>query len=171
MNKDVLEAKKKIVGEISDGLKSSATVAVVSYQGLTVAEITELRRALAAKKATMGIYKNTLVARALKERGETGLEKFLDGPNAFIFSPDVSAGPAVLHKFARTHEKLVIKGALAEGTVVEAKGFAELAKLPAKETLLSMFCMVLNEPVAAFARAVKSIADGQAAPAAAPAAN
>jgi large subunit ribosomal protein L10 len=68
MNKDVLQAKKDAVKEIEDGLKSSKTMAVVSYQGLTVAELTELRRTLASKKASMGVYKNTLVARALKER-------------------------------------------------------------------------------------------------------
>jgi large subunit ribosomal protein L10 len=170
MNKDVLQAKKDAVKEIEDGLKSSKTMAIVSYQGLTVAELTELRRTLASKKASMGVYKNTLVARAMKELGYSGLEKSLEGPNAFVFSEDVSAGAAVLNKFSRYHEKLVIKGGLVEGKAVDANGMKEVAKLPTKEVLLSMFCMVLNEPVAGFARAVKSIADKKPAEAAAPAA-
>lgn len=168
MNKDVLQAKKEAVKEISDNLKNSTTVAIVSYQGLTVAELTELRRTLAAKQATMGVYKNTLVARALKDNNVAGLDKYLEGPNAFVFSKDISVGPAVLYKFARYHEKLVLKAALVAGTVVDEKGFTELAKLPTKEALLSMFCMVLNEPVASFARVVKSVADSKAAPVEAP---
>jgi large subunit ribosomal protein L10 len=178
MNKDVLQAKKDSVKEISDNLKNSSTVAIVSYQGLTVAEFTELRRTLAAKKATMGVYKNTLVARALKDNKISGLDKYLAGPNAFVFSKEISVGPAVLYRFSRYHEKLVLKAAFVEGTVVDEKGFVEVAKLPSKEVLLSLFCRVLNEPVASFARAVKSVADSKAvpveapiAPAAAPAAN
>jgi large subunit ribosomal protein L10 len=168
MNNQVLQAKKDSVKEISDGLKNSSAVVVVSYQGLTVSELTELRRALSAKNAHMGVYKNTLMSRALKDAGVKFDESFLQGPNAFVFSKDVSAGAAVCTKFSRYHEKLVIRGGLVEGQSVDAEGMKEVAKLPTKEVLLSMFCMVLNEPVAGFARAVKSIAD-KAAPAANPA--
>jgi len=175
MNKDVLQAKKDSVKEISDGLKNSSAVVVVSYQGLTVAELTELRRKLAEKDAHMGVYKNTLVARALKDNGVSVEASFLQGPNAFVFSKDVSAGAAIVNKFARVHDKLVVRGGFVEGQVVDAEGMKEVAKIPSKEALLSMFCMVLNEPVAGFARAVKSIADktpaAAAVAAAAPAAN
>jgi large subunit ribosomal protein L10 len=81
----------------------------VSYQGLTVAELTELRRKLAEKNAHMGVYKNTLVARALKDNGVTVDASFLQGPNAFVFSKDVSAGPAIVNKFCPYHDKLVVK--------------------------------------------------------------
>ena len=175
MNKDVLQAKKDSVKEITDGLKNSSTVVVVSYQGLTVAELTELRRKLAEKDAHMGVYKNTLVARALKDNGVSVEASFLQGPNAFVFSKDVSAGAAIVNKFARVHDKLVVRGGFVEGQVVDAEGMKEVARIPSKEALLSMFCMVLNEPVAGFARAVKSIADKKPAEAAtatpAPAAN
>ncbi len=169
MNNIALQAKKDSVAEISANLENSKTMAIVSYQGLTVAELTELRRKLAEKDATLGVYKNTLVNRALKEKGISGLESYLEGPNAFIFSKETSSALPVVIKFARYHDKLVIRAGLVEGTVVDDKGLKEVAKLPSKEGLLSMFCMVLNEPVAQFARAVKAVAggdeaDGAAAP-------
>ncbi len=171
MNEKALQAKKDAVKEISESLKGSKALAIVGYQGLTVAEMTELRRTLAEGKGTMGVYKNTMVRRALKDNGIEGLDAYLEGPNAFIFSEDTSSGAKILYKFSRYHEALVLKGGLVEGTVVDAAGLKEVAKLPTKEQLLSMFCMVLNEPVAGFARAVKSIAEKDAPEAAAPAAN
>ncbi|MCH3909736.1 MAG: 50S ribosomal protein L10 [Bacilli bacterium] len=171
MNKTVLQQKKATVKEIEDGISSSKTIAVVSYHGLSVSELTELRRSLAEKDSSMGVYKNTLVARAFKELGYTGLDEILEGPNAFVFSKDVTSGAAVLNKFSRYHENLVIKGGLVEGKAVDQAGMKEVAKLPSKEVLLSMFCMVLNEPVAKFARAIKSIADKSGDAASAPAAN
>jgi len=163
MNKDVLQAKKDAVSEIEKGLKESASVSVVSYQGLTVAELTELRRTLAEKNAAMTVYKNTLVKRALKEMGLTGIEAYLDGANAFVFSKELTAGPAAIVKFARYHEKLVIKGGLVEGKGVDAAGLTEVARIPSREGLLSMFCQCLNAPIRNFAYAVDSIAKKQGA--------
>ena len=156
----ISQAKIDAVAAVSEGLKNNKTMAIVSYQGLTVAELTELRRKLAEKDAYLGVYKNTLVGRALKENNVEGLESYLEGPNAFVFSKDTTAALPVLVKFARYHDKLVLRGGLVEGTVVDEKGLKEVAKLPSKEALLSMFCMVLNEPVAQFARAVKAVAGG-----------
>ena len=171
MNEKALQAKKNAVKEISEGLKNNKALAIVSYQGLTVAEMTELRRTLAEKKGTLGVYKNTMVRRALKYSAIEGLDAYLEGPSAFVFSEDATSGAKILYKFSRYHEALVLKGGLVEGTVVDANGLKEVAKLPTKEQLLSMFCMVLNEPVAGFARAVKSIAEKDAPEASAPAAN
>jgi large subunit ribosomal protein L10 len=169
MNESALQAKKASVQEITEGFKNAKTVAIVSYQGLTVAETQELRRQLREKNAKMGVYKNTLVRRALKDQGIEGLDEILEGPNALVFSEDVTSAAKILYKFSRYHEHLVLRGGLVEGTVVDAAGLKTVAKLPTKEQLLSMFCMVLNEPVAGFARAVKSIAEK--AEASAPAAN
>ncbi len=165
MNQNALQQKKAAVSEISEGLKNSKTLAIVGYQGLTVAELNELRRALAEKKAHLGVYKNTMAARALHDAGIEGLDEYLEGPNAFVFSEDVSTGVAALYKFSRYHEKLVLRAGLVEGKVVDGAGLKEVAKLPSKEALLSMFCMVLNEPMASLARAIDAIAnkDGQAA--------
>ncbi len=168
MNQNALEAKKAAVAEIVDGLKTCKTMAIVGYQGLSVAELNELRRTLAGKGSRMGIYKNTLAHRALKEVGIDGLDEYLEGPNAFVFSDEVSAGVNALYKFSRFHEHLTLRAGLVEGKLVDAQGLKEVAKLPSKEVLLSMFCMVLNEPMASLARAIDAIAtkDAGTAPAA-----
>ncbi|OPZ33495.1 MAG: 50S ribosomal protein L10 [Tenericutes bacterium ADurb.BinA155] len=172
MNQQVLEAKKKAVVEIDNGLKNSETVAVVSYQGLTVAELQELRRALADVDASFGVYKNTLVNRALKECNQPDLSDLLNGPNGFVFSKDVSKGPKALVKFSRYHEKLVLKGGLIGGKKASAEEIVTVSKLPDKNGLISMFLSCLQAPVRNFAYAVSKIAEKKPAAAApAPAAN
>ena len=158
MNTSVLNKKKETVKSLTESVKNAKSIAIVSYHGLTVKDLTELRKNLAEKNATLGVYKNTLVNRALKEAGIEGLDEYLSGPNAYVFSSDVTGGPAVLYKFSRYHEELVLKGGYVEGKVVDAAGLKRVAKLPTKEVLLSMFQMVLNEPMAAFARALSSVA-------------
>lgn len=165
MNEKALQAKQDAVKTISEGIKNSKAIAIVSYHGLTVAEITELRRKLAEKNARFGVFKNTMVRRALKENNIEGLDEFLEGPNAFVFSPETSTGVNIIYKYSRGHENLVLKGGYVEGQVVDAKGLKAVAKLPTKEQLLSMFCMVLNEPISGFARAIKSVAEKNGAPA------
>lgn len=165
MNEKALQAKQDAVKTISEGIKNSKAIAIVSYHGLTVAEITELRRKLAEKNARFGVFKNTMVRRALKENNIEGLDEFLEGPNAFVFSPETSTGVNIIYKYSRGHENLVLKGGYVEGQIVDAKGLKAVAKLPTKEQLLSMFCMVLNEPISGFARAIKSVAEKNGAPA------
>ncbi len=182
MNQQALEAKKAAVAAVVDGLKNSESVTVVSYQGLTVSEFQELRRTLAKENACIGVYKNTLVRRALKEAGDADLGEILNGPNAFVFSKELSNGPKVLIKFARFHQKLVVKGGLAEGKVLNAdevilegkaadeKLVKEVSKLPDKNGMISMFLSCLQAPITKFAATVKAIAD-KSAEAPAPAAN
>ena len=165
MNEKALQAKQDAVKTISEGIQNSKAIAIVSYHGLTVAEITELRRKLAEKNARFGVFKNTMVRRALKENNIEGLDEFLEGPNAFVFSPETSSGVNIIYKYSRGHENLVLKGGYVEGQVVDAKGLKAVAKLPTKEQLLSMFCMVLNEPISGFARAINSVAEKNGAPA------
>lgn len=168
MNKEVLAAKKATVSEIENSLSNCGSLTIVSYHGLTVADITDLRHKLAEKGATMSVYKNTLVARALKDEQKDGLDAYLEGPNAFVFSKEISDGPAVLRKFAREHEELVIKGGYVEGKAYDGAGMVAIAKMPNKEGLLSMFCQVLNAPISGFARTIAAVAEKQGG---APAAN
>ena len=159
MNKEVLEGKKATVKEISKGIEENQSVSIVCYEKLTVAEMTELRHKLAEKGASMTVYKNSMVRRALAEHKVEGLDEILNGANAFVFSKNVQDGPAVLAKFARLHENLILKGAVAEGKALDAKGLKELSRLPGKEGLLAMFCQCLQAPIRQFAFAVKGIAE------------
>ena len=162
MNQDVKKAKEEIVNGIVSKAKESSTIVVAEYRGLTVAQIEELKKALRAEEATMFVYKNSLVERATKELGYDALNEYLSGPNAFFFSKDVTKGPKVIAKYAkRFGDFLKVKAGVVEGKVVDAATISELAKLPGREGLLSMFLSCLQAPVRQFACAVKAVADAK----------
>ena len=162
MNQQVLQAKKDTVKEIIDSISNAGSLTVVSYQGLTVAEMQELRRTLEKEETTITVYKNTMVRRALAEGKFADLGDLLNGPNGFVFSKDLSKGPKALAKFSRYHEALVIKGGLAEGKVLDAAGVKEISRLPDKNGLIAMFLSCLNAPLTKFAATVQAIADKSA---------
>ena len=162
MNKQILEAKQSVVNEIVEKAKGSSTIVVAEYRGLSVAQLQELRRALRKEEAELFIYKNSLVERASAELGYDDLKEVLSGPNAFVFSKDVTNGAKVVAKYARRfRDVLVIKGGVVEGKFVDADKMKEVAKLPGKEGLISMFLSCLQAPVRQFACTVKAVADAK----------
>ena len=168
MNKAILESKQAIVDEISEKIKSNDSTVVCEYRGLTVAEVSELRRNLRAEGVELKDYKNTMVERACEACGYQDLKESLTGPNAFAFSTDATAPARVLAKFAKKHEALVLKNGIVEGKVVSAETVKELSALPNREGMLSMLLSCLQSPVSSFARVVKAVADSKGeAPAAA----
>ena len=167
MKDAVLESKKAVVSEIQEKMTASQSTVVVEYRGLTVAEVTELRRSLRAEGIEFKVYKNSMSQRAAEAAGFNALTEQLTGPNAIAFSDDAVAPSRVLAKFAKKHDKLVLKGAIVEGKVVGVDTIKELSSLPNRDGMLSMLLSCLQAPVRSFACAVKAVADkdGQAAPA------
>ena len=162
MNEQTLQAKQSVVKEIVDKAKNSSTIIVAEYRGLTVAQLQELRRALRKEDAELCVYKNSLVERAGEELGYNGLEQVLCGPNAFIFSKEVSTGAKVVAKYSRRfRDVLVIKGGVVEGKFADADKMKEVAKMPGREGLISMFLSCLQAPVRHFACAVQAVADAK----------
>ena len=159
MNQKVLDAKKAQVAEIQSIVDSSKSFVVAEYRGLTVAEISELRRTLAKSNAKCSVFKNSMVARATAN--VEGFQNVLEGPNAFIYADDPIAGPREIAKFAKKHPNVVIKGAIIEGKAISADEVKVIAKLPGREGLLSMLCSVLQAPVRNFACAIKAVAEKQ----------
>ena len=159
MNPNVLEQKKAVVQEVSTLLKDSGSVIVAEYRGLSVAEISELKRELLKENAKMCVYKNTLVDRAAEACGFDDMKQYLEGPNALISSTDSISAAKISTKFAKKHEQLVIKAAIVEGKVVGKDDVIALSKLPNKEGMLSMLLSVLQAPVRSFACAVKAVAE------------
>lgn len=161
MNQTILEQKQQVVNEIAEKFNHSDSAVVVEYRGLTVAEVTELRRNLRAEGVEFKVYKNSLAVRAAEAAGFSGLSESLSGPNAIAFSEDAVAPSRVLAKFAKTHDKLVLKGGVVEGKVVDVNTIQELASLPNKEGMLSMLLSCLQSPTRSFACAVKAVADSK----------
>lgn len=161
MNQTIIDNKKTVVSEIATKMKESQSTVVVEYRGLSVKEVTELRRALRAEDVEFKVYKNSLAQRAAEEVGFTDLNESLTGPNAIAFGKDAVAPARVLAKFAKDHEFLVIKGGAVEGKVVDTDTINSLSKLPNREGMISMLLSCLQSPVRQFACVVKAVADNQ----------
>ena len=161
MNQAVLSAKQDVVTEITTKIKDSQSTVIVEYRGLSVAEVTELRRALRAEDVDFKIYKNTMAQRAVDELGFGEIKNSLTGPNAIAFSKDATAPARVLSKFAKNHKALVLKSGIVEGKEVNLETLQELADLPNKEGMLSMLLSCLQSPIRSFACVVKAVADAK----------
>ncbi len=170
MNQAVLSNKQAVVEEISKKIKDSQSTLVCEYRGLTVAEVTELRRGLREEGVDFKVYKNTMVERACDDCGFEDLKDALKGPNAFAFSEDATAPARVLAKFAKKHKALVLKKGIVEGKVVDEATIKELSLLPNRDGMLSMLLSCLQSPVSSFARVVKAVAEAKEAGTPAPAA-
>ena len=168
MNQAVLSNKQAVVEEITKKIKDSQSTLVCEYRGLTVAEVTELRRGLREEGVDFKVYKNTMVERACDDCGFEDLKDALNGPNAFAFSEDATAPARVLAKFAKKHKALVLKKGIVEGKVVDEATIKELSLLPNRDGMLSMLLSCLQSPVSSFARVVKAVADAKEAGAPAP---
>ena len=161
MNQAVLSAKQDVVTEITTKIKDSQSTVIVEYRGLSVAEVTELRRALRAEDVDFKVYKNTMAQRAVDELGFGEIKNSLTGPNAIAFSKDATAPARVLSKFAKDHKALVLKSGIVEGKEVNLETLQELANLPNKEGMLSMLLSCLQSPIRSFACVVKAVADAK----------
>ena len=155
-----VELKQPIVQEISENIKDAQSVVVVDYRGLTVAEDTQLRKALREAGVTYKVYKNTLVIRAVEGTQFESLRDVLEGPNAFAISTEDATAPArVLAKFAKTAPALEIKAGVVEGTYYDEAGMKAIAAVPSREELLSKLLGSLQSPITNLARVLNQIAE------------
>ena len=155
MSVEAINAKKVVVEEITGKFNDSQSAVVVEYRGLSVAEVTELRKALREEDVEFKVYKNKLVQRATESAGYAEINDKLVGPNAIAFGHSDAVAPArVLANFAKDHEALVIKAGIVEGKVLEVE-------LPGREGMYSMLLGMLQAPVSKFARVVKAVADAR----------
>jgi large subunit ribosomal protein L10 len=163
MNQAILKQKQALVAEVEKLAKASSSVLIVGYAFMTVAQLSELRRTLRKIQSSFSVYKNTLVKRATKNLGidDASLTEVLQGANGFIFTKDALEGSKVVVKFAKSNEKLVVKGALQNGKFIDAKQVKILASLPGRQQLLAMVASALQGPIRKFAVAVKGVADKQ----------
>ncbi|MCR8846697.1 50S ribosomal protein L10 [Paenibacillus sp. SC116] len=161
-NAKVIAAKQESVQVIAEKLRGSATTVVADYRGLSVSQVTELRKQLREAGVEFQVLKNTLVRRATAEAELSELDQVLTGPTAIAFSREDAIAPAkILHDFAKKNDALEIKGGVVEGRVVGVDQIQALATLPSRDGLLSMLLSVLQAPVRNFALAVKAVAEKQ----------
>ena len=165
MSVEAINAKKVVVEEITGKFNDSQSAVVVEYRGLSVAEVTELRKALREEDVEFKVYKNKLVQRATESAGYAEINDKLVGPNAIAFGHSDAVAPArVLANFAKTADALELKCGVVEGTYYDATGIAAIANIPSRDELLAKFLGSIQSPITNFARVIKQIAekDGEA---------
>ena len=133
----ILEEKKNVVSEITNKLKSSESVIIFSYQGLTVEDLSALRKELKTVDSEVKVYKNTLLKRATDELN-INLDDFLSGPNAILFGKDLLEPIKIISEFAKKHDKLDIRVGVISGSVADLATIKEYAEIPSREGLLTM---------------------------------
>jgi large subunit ribosomal protein L10 len=150
--------KVEVVDEVKTRM-SAATASIVSeYRGLTVAELADLRHALAAVGGDYKIFKNTLVRRAIDGGEYQPLSEYLSGPSALTFvQGDISAVAKALRDFSRANPHLVIKGGLADGSLLSSSDLAALADLPPREVLLARLAGAIAAPMTQMAGLLKAL--------------
>ena len=162
MSEASIAKKAQEVEVVTAKLKESASVVVVDYRGLTVDEVTSLRKQLRDANIEMKVIKNGILRRAAVAAGLEGLDEVFVGPTAVAFSnEDVVAPAKIMNDFAKTADKLEIKGGIIEGNVSSVEEIVALAKLPSREGLLSMLLSVLQAPVRNVAYAVKAVSEAK----------
>ena len=135
-NQKILEKKQEIIDEISNNIKESQSVVFFEYSGLSVVDLTELRRNLRETGSEFKVYKNTLAERALNDL-EIDLRDHLVGPKAIAFGKDAVAPIKILSEFAKKNKSLEMKVGIVEGKITTIDTLNELAKIPSREGLLT----------------------------------
>lgn len=160
MSEAAIAKKAEIVKQTTDMLNAAQSAIVVDYRGLTVAEVTDLRKQLRDAGIQMSVIKNKILDRAVEGTDYEDLRSTFVGPTAVAFSDEDPIAPAkILKKFADDHEALEIKGGFIEKSVKTLDEINEYANMPGREELLSMLASALQDPMRKIARAVKAIAD------------
>ncbi len=145
--KTIKENKKTKIKEIKEKIELSKIIILTDYRGMTVKQVTELRRELRKSKAEYKVFKNTYVVKALPEEF-SGLTDMLTGPVAIVFGFDEITPPAkALVKFMGENEKPGLLGGVIEKKVCKDKEVKELAKLPGRQELLAKVVGGLKSPL------------------------
>ncbi len=136
-DKPIRADKATAVVELTESFRNAGATVLTEYRGLTVSQLTQLRRSLGTE-TTYTIAKNTLAKRAAADAGIAGLDELFTGPTALTFvSGDVVEAAKGLRDFAKANPKLVIKGGVFEGKAITAAEVTKLADLESREVLLA----------------------------------
>jgi len=163
--------KAAVVTDVSAQAARSQTLALAEYRGLTVESLNKLRVDARAKGVYLHVLKNTLARRAVAGTPFEVAQGAMVGPLIYGFSEDAVAAAKVVSDFAKTNDKLIVKGGAYAGKVLDANGVKALASIPSREVLIAQVAGLLMSPIQRIAGVLKAVADKKGAGAeAAPAA-
>ena len=154
----IIAQKEKEVEELAEKIKSAKIVLLTDYRGISVEQVTNLRADLRKSNSEYKVIKNNITRRALAKCEYEGLEDLLVGPTAVIMnSEDYLDAAKAIYKFSKDNDFYKIKGGIIEGKVMTAEEIITLAKLPSKETLISMLAGALLGNISKLAVALDQV--------------
>lgn len=150
--------KEDLVSRYQEGLARAPHAYLLSYKGIKVAEVTELRNRIRATGGRYEVVKNTLALLAIRDQPLESLKDSFDGPLAVAYSNDDAVALAkALTEFARTVPAIVFRGGVVEGRPVAAEQIEEIAKLPSREELLTKLVFLLQSPMVRLVRTLNAV--------------
>ncbi len=160
MSTKAIENKKAQVEELKSKIQSSASTVIVQYSGLNVEQMSELRNQLREENIEFKVLKNNISSRAFELADFADLKEEFKGPTAVAISQeDVTAPARILNDFAKANPALILKMGTLEDKISSKEEIMELATLPNKEGMLSMFLSVLEAPIRGLAQVTSQVAD------------
>ena len=158
VGKKIQESKTKAIGELKDSFSVSEDFIFTDYRGLTVEQITNLRKNLRAKEVEYKVIKNNFARVAFEQLSMPDVSAYLVGPTAVAIAPkDSSEVAKILFDFSKEAPVLKVKGALVGGTVYDASQTEAYSKLPGRLELISMLMSVMNGPIRNLTAAMNDI--------------
>jgi len=153
-----LEDKKQIVSEVNEAANSALSAVLADYRGVTVSDMTELRKNARANKVYLRVVRNTLLKKAVDNTEFECIKEVLFGPTILAFSlEDPGAAARVLKDFAKGNDKFEIKALSIGGKLLDASDIDVLASLPTYDQALSMLMSVMLAPVTKLARTFNEV--------------
>lgn len=152
-----LEGKKEVVAEVSARIAKAQAVVLAEYRGISVEDITNLRKQARASGVYLRVLKNTLARRAVQGTPFEKLSDQMVGPLAYGISEDPVNAAKVLAAYAKGNEKLVIKGGSLPNQVLSAKEIGALATMPSREQLLASLMGTMNAPITKFVQTLNEV--------------
>ncbi|MDO8455723.1 MAG: 50S ribosomal protein L10 [Burkholderiaceae bacterium] len=150
--------KQSVIEEVNGLAAKAQTLEMAEYRGITVADMTKLRSSARSNGVSLSVLKNTLARRAVAGSAFDVVADQMTGPLIYSFSVDAVAAAKVVADFAKTNDKLVIRGGAFAGKVLDVNGVKQLASIPSKEVLLGQLVGLLQSPISRTARVLAAVA-------------
>ncbi|WP_454917530.1 50S ribosomal protein L10 [Xanthobacter sediminis] len=144
--------KQELVTTLTEVFKTTSVVVVAHYSGLTVAQMSKLRRQMKAEGATVKVAKNRLAKIALEGSDVAHVASLLKGPTVIAYSSDPVAAPKVAVEFAKANDKFVILGGAMGATALNVDGVKALATLPSLDELRAKLVGLIQAPATKLAQ-------------------
>lgn len=151
--------KEAVISEVTSLAAKAQTLVMAEYRGITVADMTKLRTEARSKGVSLSVLKNTLARRAVAGSAFEVVGDQMTGPLIYGFSEDAVAAAKVVADFAKTNDKLVIRGGAFGGKALDVDGVKQLANIPSKEVLLSQLLGLMQSPISRTARVLAALAE------------